>query len=37
VRGALLLSGFSGPDLAAYDRILRLEAEMEKAGGLTLL
>jgi ABC-type phosphate/phosphonate transport system substrate-binding protein len=36
VRGALLLSGVSGPDLAAYDRILRLEAEMEKAGGLAL-
>lgn len=37
VRSALLLSGFSAPDVSVYDRILRLEAEMEKAGGLALL
>jgi len=37
VRAALLLSGVSVLDEQAYGRITRLEAEMEKAGGVELL
>jgi len=37
VRAALLLSGVSVLDEQAYDRINRLEAEMEEAGGVILL
>jgi ABC-type phosphate/phosphonate transport system substrate-binding protein len=36
-RQALLLSGWSVPDAAAYERITSLEAAMEQAGGLALL
>lgn len=36
-REALLLSGFSARDVTAYDRIISLEAEMERGGGLKLL
>lgn len=36
-REALLLSGFSVLDPSAYDRIIRLEDEMERGGGLKLL
>ena len=35
-RAALLLSGFSALDAAAYDRITSLEAAMERQGGLAL-
>jgi ABC-type phosphate/phosphonate transport system substrate-binding protein len=37
VRDALLLDGFSTPDIAIYDRITELEAATERAGGLILL
>ena len=37
VRERLLLSGLSELPAAAYDRIVDLEAEMEKGGGLVLL
>jgi ABC-type phosphate/phosphonate transport system substrate-binding protein len=36
-RTALLMDGFSELPMSAYDRIIDLEAEMEKAGGLSLL
>ena len=36
-REALLLTGFSVLDAKAYDRILALEAELEKRGGIALL
>ncbi|WP_421695868.1 phosphate/phosphite/phosphonate ABC transporter substrate-binding protein [Aestuariivirga sp.] len=36
-RKDLLLSGYSVLDPSAYDRIIALEAEMEKQGGLALL
>jgi ABC-type phosphate/phosphonate transport system substrate-binding protein len=37
VRQALLLSGWSVPDAAAYERIITLEAAMEEQGGVALL
>jgi ABC-type phosphate/phosphonate transport system substrate-binding protein len=36
-RAALLLSGWSVPDAAAYERITSLESAMEQGGGLALL